>query len=171
MLTQGEISLRKLTLAHREVLVELANNKKIWLNLTDGFPHPYGLEHADFFLDGKEEDEPTLYFGIHFQGEFCGIISIHPREDVYKLTAEIGYWIGEPFWGKGIMPVAVSLMTDYSFQKLGLHRLEAGVFEYNPASMRVLEKCGYHKESVKKEAAVKDGKIIDLHLYVKLSGK
>ena len=171
MLTLGEVSLKKLTLSNREELAELANNRKIWLNLTDGFPHPYGLEQADFFLEGKEEQVPVLYFGIHYQEQFCGIISIHPREDVYRLSAEVGYWVGEPFWGKGIMPKALALITEYGFQKLGLHRIDAGVFEYNPASMRVLEKAGYTKESIKKGGAIKDGRIIDLHVYVKLSGK
>ncbi|MEM8899060.1 MAG: GNAT family protein [Bacteroidota bacterium] len=171
MLTLGEVSLQTLSLTDKETLAELANNRKIWLNLTDTFPHPYGLEHAEYFLEGKDEQFPVLYFGIHYQGQFCGVISIHPKEDVYKLSAEVGYWVGEPFWGKGIMPKALSLITEYGFQKLGLHRIEAGVFEYNPASMRVLEKAGYQKETIKRDGAVKDGKIIDLHVYVKLSGK
>ena len=101
--------------------------------------------------------------------QFCGIIGLIIQEDVYAKTAEIGYWLGEQFWGKGIMTKAVELMTEYGFGKLKLVRIYTGIFEYNITSMKVLEKNGYVKEGIFKKAIYKNRKTWDEHRYCKLN--
>jgi RimJ/RimL family protein N-acetyltransferase len=105
---------------------------------------------------------------IYWQGQFVGEIGIDVKEDVFRLSAEMGYFIGEPFWGKGITTQAIKLMIDYVFNHFNIVRIEAGVFEFNKPSMRVLEKNDFYLESIKKNAAFKNGKIIDDYLWVKL---
>ncbi len=161
--------LRPLCPADAETLARLANNKKIWDSVRDHFPHPYTLEDAKDFIERKAEEIPAHSFAIANQNEeFCGVISLIPQEDVYRISAEIGYWIGEPFWGQGIATQAIAQMTRYGFQELHLERIFAAVFDYNKASMRTLEKNGYHKEGVFKQAVIKNGQIHDEHRYAKL---
>ena len=97
--------------------------------------------------------------------EVIGGIGIHLLPDVYRQSAEIGYWLGEPFWRKGIATAAVKGVVDFSFENFGLLRLHAGVFEWNPASARVLEKAGFRFEARMRKAVVKDGKNIDQMMY------
>jgi len=94
-----------------------------------------------------------------------GGIGLEPRQDVYRKTALIGYWLSEELWGRGIMPEAVKLVTNYAFTQLDFIRIQASVYSKNPASMRVLEKAGYVKESVMKNAVIKNGVVMDEHLY------
>jgi RimJ/RimL family protein N-acetyltransferase len=93
------------------------------------------------------------------------MIGLHPQKDVYRLSAELGYWIGEPFWGNGIATKAVELILKYGFETLNLNRIYAGVFEHNIASMRVLEKCDFVKEGIAKQAVIKNNKVIDEHKF------
>ena len=106
-----------------------------------------------------------MTFAIDYEGQFCGVIGLTRQTDVYKKTAEIGYWIGEPFWNKGIATKSVKLMTSYGLQSLDFIRIHTGVFEYNIGSMRVLEKNGYTKDGVFKKSIFKNGKIWDEHRY------
>jgi len=94
-----------------------------------------------------------------------GVTGLEIREDVYRKTALLGYWISETLWGKGIMPPAIKLMTAYAFENLGLIRIQAGVLSNNPRSMRVLEKAGFVKEGVLKNNIIKNGVILDEHIY------
>ena len=98
-----------------------------------------------------------------------GGISLATNQDVYVKTGEIGYWLGEPWWGRGIMTNAVRLVSDHALGRLGMERIEAPVFEWNPASMRVLEKCGYEREATLRRSIFKDGQLIDCMLYVRLA--
>ncbi len=139
---QGFI-LRELQPADAENIADYANNKKIWLNLRDAFPYPYTIENAKHYIGLADKQKPQCLFGIDVEGIITGMISITQGSDVYSISGEIGYWLGEKFWNKGIMTQAVKAMVDYSFQRLGLLRLHTGVFEYNIASMRVLEKAGF----------------------------
>ena len=148
MLGTEDVILRKLTLKDKERLALLANNRKVSDNLRDYFPHPYTAQDAQDFIKLVKNENPTTTFAIEYRGQLCGIISLVRQTDVYRLTAEIGYWIGEPFWNKGIATQAVQLITRYGTSALGLARIHAGIFEYNKASMRVLEKCGYSKDGV-----------------------
>ena len=163
------INLRPLTPADAKPLARLANNKKIWDRVRDQFPHPYTEENARDFISSREDETPALTFAIVDRSDkFCGVISLVPQEDVYRISAEIGYWIGEPFWGKGVATQAIALMTQYGFEELHLERIYAGVFEYNLASMKALEKNGYRKEGIFRRSVIKNGQVYDEHRYAKL---
>lgn len=149
-------------------LAEYANNRKIWLNLRDYFPHPYSIDDAYGFIEMINGPSPNKIFAIANEEGFIGIVGIHPLTDIYARIADLGYWLGEPHWGKGHASRAVQLMIDYTWQETQVLRIEAGVFDHNPASMRVLEKCGFYKEAVRKNRLIKDGKLYDEHMYVLL---
>ena len=165
MLIEGDVILRPLKYEDKGIMAVLANNKRIADNLRDAFPHPYDESHAEFFINLSKKKEPPANLAIEYKGEFCGVIGLVKQEDVYSNTAEIGYWVGEPFWNKGIASTAVKLMTDYGFNELGFIRIHTGIFEYNVASMKVLEKNGYKKEGVFKSSVFKNGQIWDEHRY------
>jgi len=168
---EGMIEIRPLKLSDKSQLAKLANNKKIWDNLRDYIPFPYEETDAEFFINLTKEEEPKQTFGIEYKGEISGVIGLVIQKDVYKKSAEIGYWIGEPFWGNGIATKAVELITEYGFDNLGLNRIYSGVFEYNVASMKVLEKNGYEKEGIFKNAILKNDEICDEHRFFKLNEK
>ncbi len=168
---EEKIKIRPLKLSDKTELAKLANNKNIWDNLRDYIPFPYKESDAEFFIDLTNKEEPKQTFGIQYNGKLSGIIGLVIQNDVYKKSAEIGYWIGEPFWGNGIATKAVELITEYGFDKLNLNRIYTGVFEYNVASMKVLEKNGYEKEGVFKNAILKNDKVSDEHRFFKLNGK
>jgi [ribosomal protein S5]-alanine N-acetyltransferase len=161
------IQLRPLVNEDIATLTTLANNIKIWENLRDLLPHPYTEQDATDFVVYTQQEMPQLTFGITADGALCGVIGLVLATDIYRLGAEIGYWLGEPFWGQGIGSEAVRLMTEYGFDKLDIVRIYAGVMEHNPASMRVLEKNGFEKEGVFKKAMFKKGRIIDEHRFAK----
>jgi RimJ/RimL family protein N-acetyltransferase len=165
MLIAQDIILRKLTSADKESLALLANNKKVWDNLRDYISFPYTEQNAEDFIVLVKDESPTMTFAIAYQEQFCGVISLVRQTDVYRLTAEIGYWIGEPFWNKGIATKAVQLITAYGFNELGLVRIHTGIFEYNKISMRVLEKCGYRKDGVFEKSVIKNEQIWNEHRY------
>jgi len=108
--------------------------------------------------------EPT-HWAIELGGEAVGAIGCMLGEGVYKRTAQFGYWLGEAYWGRGIMTAAVKAVVPYAMERFGLARLESPVFEWNPASMRVLEKCGFAREAVLRASVSKDGELIDSVLY------
>jgi RimJ/RimL family protein N-acetyltransferase len=163
------ITLRKLSGNDKQDLSLLANNKKVWDNLRDYIPYPYTESDAEYFIDMVKDQNPPMTFAIDYKEHFCGIISLVSHTDVYRLTAEIGYWLGEPFWNKGIATKAVTLITEYGFNELKLIRIYTGIFEYNKSSMRVLEKCGYNKEGIFQKSIIKNGKIWDEHRYSKIN--
>ena len=152
-------------------ITALANNRKIFLNLRDGFPHPYHLKDAEGFIERARSGNPPSVFAIEWEGQYVGGMGLHLQEDVARRTAEIGYWIGEPFWGKGIATEAVRQIVKYGFEELDLARIYAGIFEWNPGSMRVLEKCGFTLERIASAAVIKDGQIIDSHDYAIINPK
>lgn len=162
------ITLRPLQNTDRTQLAILANNWNIWKNVRDQMPYPYTEENADFFINNLANSAENHIRGIFYNDAFCGMIGLHPQKDVYRLSAELGYWIGEPFWGKGIATEATNQMTHFGFNHLNLKRIYAGVFGYNIASMRVLEKCGFEKEGVFKNAVIKNNEIVDEHRFAKL---
>jgi len=168
-LKSKEVKLRELHLSDKSQLAKLANNKNIWINLRDAFPYPYGEGNAEFFINRVKEEKPKQNFGIEYNGDLCGVIGLIIQKDVYSKSAEIGYWIGESFWGKGIATKAIELITDYGFEDLKLIRIYAGVFEFNTASMKALEKNGYKKEGISRKALIKNDKVLDEHRYFKLN--
>jgi RimJ/RimL family protein N-acetyltransferase len=168
MLISGNIELRPLRKTDASRLAELANNEKISRNLRDGFPHPYTLADAEKFLATFTDQEPVTFFGIDFNNEYVGNISLVPCTDIYRKSAEIGYFIGEPYWNKGIVTKAVKLITEYGFNTLGIVRIHTGVFEYNQASQRVLEKCGFVKEGIFRKSVFKQNQLWDEVRYALL---
>ena len=146
-------------------LVKHANNRNIWINLRDRFPHPYTRKDAAHWMAYVRAGPPDTHFAIVVEGEAAGSIGFVVQPDVHRLSAEIGYWLGEAYWGRGIATEALRAVTAFAFEAHGLVRLFAGVFAWNTASMRVLEKAGYVREGVLTQSAIKDGKIIDQVLY------
>lgn len=143
----------------------LANNRAIAQNLRDVFPHPYTLKHAADFIDLANAGVIGYAFGIFAGDTFIGVGSIVPQKDVYRKSGEIGFWIGEPYWGKGYGTEAVKLLTLFAFQELQLLRIYANVFSRNTASMRVLEKAHYSLEVIMRSALVKNEELLDVYVY------
>ena len=154
-LISGDIKLRPFKLSDSPRLVELANNENIARNLRDGFPNPYTIEHAEAFFRKFMDLEPQTFFAIEYKGEYVGNISLSKGSDVYRKSAEVGYFIGEDYWNKGIATAALNLVCDYGFKNLDIVRIHTGVYEHNLASRRVLEKCGFINEGTFKMAVYK----------------
>ncbi|MCR9172349.1 MAG: GNAT family N-acetyltransferase [bacterium] len=163
------VALRKVQIEDRDQLVFLANNAKIANNLRNDFPHPYTIEDADNFIKSAQEADPTLRFCIEKDGVYVGNIGIHPQQDIYQKNAEIGYFIGEPYWGQGIASQAVKMIVAYGFEQLRYHRIYAGVFSYNTASKKVLENAGFTYEGSATESVYKNGQIFDELRYAILN--
>jgi RimJ/RimL family protein N-acetyltransferase len=168
-LTNDNVTLREFTPEDKYRLAELANNPRIAVNLRDGFPNPYTLVDAENFLEKFANQQSALVLAIEYNGEYVGNIGLHKGTDVYRKSAEIGYFLGEPYWNKGIAVKAVNLICNYGFKNLDIVRIHAGIFEYNLASMRVLEKCGFKKEAIRKKAVFKQGKVWNEIIYAKLT--
>ena len=151
-------------------LARHANNRKIWRNLRDRFPHPYTPADAEAFLRSVIGTTPETNFAITVDGVAVGGIGLTLAEDIHRRTAELGYWLGEEYWGRGIASAAVRAITDYAFTHHDLVRIWAGVFEWNPASMRVLEKAGYTREATLRKSAFKDGEIVDEVIFAVVRG-
>ncbi|HXG66254.1 MAG TPA: GNAT family N-acetyltransferase [Blastocatellia bacterium] len=151
-----------------ESLVRHANNRKIWRNVRDAFPHPYTLADAQQWIQYANSMNPVAHFAIVVEGAAVGGIGFHLKEDVHRKSAEIGYWLGEAYWGRGIATAAVRAMTEYAFANFDICRLYAAVFEWNPGSARVLEKAGYEFEGRMKKSVFKDGQIIDDLIYAQV---
>ncbi len=133
--------------------------------MADRFPHPYTEADADSWISGLAHAETPTHWAIEFQGRAVGGIGIDVREGMYRKTAEFGYWIGEPYWGKGIATAAARVLVADAMPRFGLVRLQAHVFEWNPVSMRVLEKTGFPREGVLRRSAVKDGILVNQVMY------
>ncbi len=146
-------------------LVRYANNRKIWLNLRDRFPHPYTAADAERWIRFAVQAEPETHFAIAVGEDAVGGIGLDLKRDVYRRSAEIGYWLGEPFWGRGITTAAVRAITEYAFVQFDVCRVYASIFEWNPASMRVLEKAGYVCEGRLRKSVTKDSHTIDELIY------
>jgi RimJ/RimL family protein N-acetyltransferase len=146
-------------------LVKYADNRRIWLNLRDRFPHPYTRRDGVEFLRDARQQRPETAFAIAVGGEAAGGIGFQLNGDVERVSAEIGYWLGEPFWGRGIATEALAAVTRYAVETHGLTRLYALPFAWNAASCRVLEKAGYVLEARLRRSAVKDGRIVDQLQY------
>jgi len=149
----------------REAIVRHANNRKVWLNLRDRFPHPYTIADARNWLEMVVGVRPENSFAIAVDDEAVGGIGFTVQHDVGRRSAEIGYWLGEEFWGRGLATQALIAVTDYAFANYDLCRMYAHVFEWNPASARVLEKAGYQFEGRLKKSVTKDGQTIDQLMY------
>jgi RimJ/RimL family protein N-acetyltransferase len=146
-----------------------ANNRNVWRNLRDLMPHPYSLENAEWFINHSLTSAPMTNFAIAIDGVAVGGIGVRLKEDIDRIGAELGYWLGEPFWGRGILTEAVPAFTRWALAEFKLMRIEAIVFEWNPASARVLEKAGFVREGTLRRSAIKDGQVIDRWMYAYLA--
>ena len=167
--TDGIVTIRKFRRSDKFRMAEIANNEKIAASLRDAFPSPYSVEDARKFISVCLRQDPYQVFAIEFEGEYVGNIGLHRQDDVYRKTAELGYFIGEPWWNRGITTRAVNLICDYGFRELDVIKIFSGVFSFNTASQRVLEKCGFTLEAILKSAVIKNGEICDEYRYAKFS--
>jgi RimJ/RimL family protein N-acetyltransferase len=135
----------------------------------DIFPFPYTQKDAEFFLKHIANNPANLILAIDVNGEAIGSIGVHFKSDVYRNNAELGYWLSEQFWGKGIITEAVKALIKYVFENYHIKRIYACVFQNNTASIRVLEKCGFLREAVHKNAIIKKGVIMDEYIYTKFA--
>jgi ribosomal-protein-alanine N-acetyltransferase len=152
-----------------ESLVESADDLRIWRNLRDHFPHPYTRDDAVRWLGAVAQEVMPTQFAIEVDGKASGGIGVAVQPDVFRHSAEIGYWLGVGHWGRGIATEAVCAVSDWAFTRLNVTRLFAGVFDWNPASARVLEKAGYSLEGRLRGAVVKGGHSMDQFIYARLA--
>jgi RimJ/RimL family protein N-acetyltransferase len=152
-------------------LADHANNPEIWRNVRDGFPSPYTLNDARAWLLHLSDKVPETDFAIDIGGNAIGAIGFVIQEDVHRLSAEMGYWLGRRYWGKGIVTAAVEATVPYMFETFGLVRIHSRVFSTNTGSARVLEKAGFVLEATLRNAVVKDGRILDEFLFAKLKSE
>lgn len=157
--------LRPWRAADKADLMEQANNRKVWRNMTHTFPHPYTPEDADLWLAIGANPGASLQLAIEVDGRAAGGIGAIAGEGIFQATAQFGYWLGESYWGRGIGSAAALALADRIGAQGLFARLEAQVFEWNPPSMRVLEKAGFIRDAVLRCAATKDGRLIDTVLY------
>jgi ribosomal-protein-alanine N-acetyltransferase len=164
-LTGERCIVRSWRLSDAKPIARHANNEKVARHLRDRFPYPYTVGDARTFIESVLTAHPVTTFAIDVEGEAVGGIGFSAGTDVERFSAEIGYWLGEAFWGRGIAADALRVVSDYAFRDCGLLRLYALPFAENQQSMRVLEKAGYEKEAILRASSVKFGKPRDQALY------
>ena len=161
----GPCILRPWARGDEDALLRHADDVRVWRNLRDAFPHPYRREDARQWVRYAAET-PIAHLAIEVDGEAAGGIGWRRGDDIDRLSAEIGYWLGAAVWGRGIASAALRAATDFAFaQDASLVRIFAVPFLHNPASFRVLEKAGYQREGILRGSAVKEGRIIDQAMY------
>ena len=150
-------------------LVEHANNARVAAQLRDRFPHPYTRRDALAFLEHAIDAPQPTNLAIDVDGQAVGAIGYLPGTDIERFSGEIGYWVGEAYWGRGIATEAVVLMTRCAFEQSNMLRLFALPFADNAGSIRVLEKAGYTREAILRASCVKDGRVRDQALYARIN--
>ncbi len=163
------IRLREYSEADIERLAAIADNKNVSAYLADTFPYPYRREDAEWWINTGCKEKPGKNFAIDLDGLCIGGIGVVVQEGWRRFTAEIGYWLGEEYWGGGLATQAVTEMTKWSFSNLEIHKLMAPVLEPNRRSMRVLEKCGYELEGILRDEVYKEGTFYNLYYYSRIS--
>jgi RimJ/RimL family protein N-acetyltransferase len=157
----GDYQVRSFEYSDKPAIAKYANNYNIYKNLRDRFPYPYTEQLAEEWLIQVANQSPEMNFAIANKDELIGGIGLDPKDDVHHYTVEIGYWLGEPFWGKGIATSAVKAVTKYAFENFEFIRIYADVFEGNEASMKVLENAGYSLEARLRKSVFKEGQFLD----------
>lgn len=167
---QTEIALRPWAAGDEEPLVAIANNRRIWRNLTDQFPHPYtDADARDWIEVANANPENARNWAVTAEGDVVGCVGFERLADpLGAKTAEIGYWVGEPHWGQGIATAALGKAVRVAFEDYDFVRVQASVFGWNPASGRVLEKAGFELEARHASRIFKDGEICDQLMYARL---
>ena len=157
--------LRPWALSDLDSLVRHANNPDIAKFMMDGFPHPYTEENGEAFIAFATKDDPIHIFAIDVNGEAVGGIGIHPQADVQRKNAELGYWLAEPFWGKGIITNAIKQMIEFGFKTYDINRIFARPYGTNIGSQKVLEKAGFVLEGRFEKTIFKNGEFLDELVY------
>ena len=160
-------TIRPWRLEDKEALAATLNNKKIWDNLRNGVPYPYTVQDAEEFITAMLAADPnkTFAFAITVDEAVVGSISVFRGEDVHYRTAEMGYYIAEDWWGRGVCTQAVKQVCQYAFATTDILRIYAEPYAFNTASCRVLEKAGFQFEGVLRSNAEKNGKVQDMRMY------
>ena len=160
-------AIRPWDLADAEALARALSNKKILDNLRDGLPYPYTVQDAREYITAmlSADRDNTFAFAITADGQVIGSIGVFRGENIHRQTAEMGYYIAEDYWGRGIMTSVVRQTCEYVFAHSDILRIFAEPFAYNTASCRVLEKAGFQFEGLMRNNAVKNGQVIDMKLY------
>lgn len=159
--------IRNFKMSDKTSIAKHANNRKIWLNVRNAFPHPYNEADAEWWISSVLENEVKTKFAIAVSGKVVGGIGLEINEDIHSKTMEIGYWLGEEYWNQGIITEAIQAIVKHVFANFDIMRLEARVYDWNIGSMRALEKSGFEKEAILKKRVFKDGKYVDEHIFIK----
>lgn len=162
---EGDFSLRPWLDEDLDELVRHANNPKIAGKLTNAFPYPYTRESGKGFIEMVSQFSPPRIFCISKVGKPIGAIGIHPQSDIWSKNAELGYWLAEPYWGKGIVTAAIKVITRYGFDTFPIDRIFARPFSGNIGSQKVLEKCGFVLEAKLNGTICKNGEVFDELIY------
>jgi len=168
VLDLGDLLVRSWRRDDLDCLLRYANNPKIAANLRDQFPHPYTRREGIEYLNYVRAMDVPMSFAVEFAGEAIGGIGFKQGTDIARLSMEMGYWLGEPFWGRGLTTRAVSATSDWAFDNYKIIRVFATVFAHNVASVRVLEKSGFQCEGTLRRSAIKNGVVLDQLMYAKL---
>ena len=160
-----DFTLRPWTMADAGSLLRHANNHNIARFMTDAFPHPYTPEAARAFLERITQDDPVHIFAIDVQGEAVGSIGFFQQADIMRKNAELGYWLGQAYWGHGIVTEAVKRVVPVAFATYDIQRLFARPFGTNVASQRVLERAGFTFEARFSGTIFKEGAFVDELFY------
>lgn len=166
--TLGSVVLRPWSAKDKQELVVQGNDRAVWRNLLSGFPHPYTEADASSWIDFASKCSPSIHLCIEVDSAVAGGIGIIVGAGTEEKTGQFGYWLGRAYWGKGIATAAALAMVAHSHRSLPVVRLQAPVLAWNPASMRVLEKAGFYRESVLRKSVFKDRELIDSVMYARI---
>lgn len=159
------INLRPWSISDLDDLVKYGDNPAIERNMSDQFPHPYTIEKAKIFIANALASQPYHILAISIDGQAIGGIGIHLQQDIHRKNAELGYWLAEPYWGKGIMTKAIGLMVEYAFKNWPINRIFARPFGHNIGSQKALEKAGFRLEARFDKTLIKNGEDVDELIY------
>jgi RimJ/RimL family protein N-acetyltransferase len=159
------ISLRSWREEDLEALVAEANSRAVWRNMIHTFPHPYTVADAESWIARCLEQEPRHDLVVARDDRLIGVCGMTIGTGVGAYTGDVGYWLGEAHWGRGIMTAAFARFLDYVWDTFDVERLQSEVFAWNPASARVLEKNGFVREGIRRRAIHKDGEFVDEIFY------
>jgi [ribosomal protein S5]-alanine N-acetyltransferase len=168
LLELGDLSVRSWRKDDLQALLHHANNPNIAANLRDQFPHPYTRRDGLDFLDFARSQDPESAFAVDYGGEAVGGVGFHLGRDISRISTEMGYWLGEEFWGRGFATRVVRAASEWAFDNYKLTRVYAFVFSHNVGSIRVLEKAGFEREGLLRRSAIKNGVVIDQILFAKV---
>lgn len=165
-----KMQIRKWEITDAEDIAASLSNKKILDNLRDGLPYPYTEQDARKFISSMlaADENDTFAYAITVDGNVIGSIGAFRQGNIHRQTAELGYYIAEEYWGKGIMTEAVKLLCEYIFSHTDIIRIYAEPFAHNIGSQRVLEKAGFQYEGTLRANAVKNGEVMDMKMYAKV---